>query len=125
MGYRTHTQHVPFSITVYNSEFDRRVTNRQLAAYLKFIRDEENETTEIKGWKIPSPLEIRKGDFFVRVLKKKNKVVTQINQSPNYGGGEMLMTFYANNRETLESFCDDWGFDKSDIEVDETVQQTI
>ena len=58
-------------------------------------------------------------------LENDNYIIYFLNTSPIDAPIYIDATFFSEKKEALEQLCEDWGFDKSQIQENSSVQQWI
>ncbi|MBI5064867.1 hypothetical protein HZA97_01400 [Candidatus Woesearchaeota archaeon] len=143
MGEHTYAEPVPFKIKVWFGQQGNKTNSQFLDDLLDYL---ENGTYEYfygskqgqplpeferAGWKLMDFLNgeenegERYGTLITSVFSKENHKVHYVNESKYSSVGEEDTCFFSDDRETLEKFCDDLGFDKSKIEANKAVKQTV
>lgn len=136
MSSRTYSEAVPFKINVWDGDEEQKTgypSLDNLFRYLELSTYEQMHGNPIKrtlphfcwnGWELQSGATIYRR-LCPELLTKENYKVYHINESEYAAGGLILACFFADKKPALEKFCADWGFDKSRIKKNKTVQQRL
>jgi len=130
MSVRCSAETVPFKINVWKGEWlslddnDRVDTGfKSLNGYLSFLNSkDEGEYFEYAGW------QEKDGDYgkiIAEFFEKQGDKVFYVNEHKDAVVGGEDSCFFSARRESLERFCEEWGFDKSKIEVNKPVMQNL
>ncbi len=130
MGTRTYAEKVPFKIIVWSGEEGDPTGNDFLDHYQHWCEtfDERRiEAFRYDGWTAVWQRGVfdEYGKLTPFVFSKDGKKVYELNESENAGFGRMVQTFFADDKKTLEDFCEDMNFPAKKIKKDQIVQQTI
>ncbi len=143
MGSHTYAEAVPLKINVWFGQQGKKTNSKfldELLDYLEnttydyFVGDEQGQPLpefERAGWKFMDYLngEENEGEHYGKLITsvfcKENNKVHYVNESQYASVGEEHTCFFSDSRESLEKFCDDWSFDKSKIEANKAVKQTV
>ena len=121
---------VPFKITVWSasaySEAPPSLEAYHAALDEYFFGNQQADSFLVNGWvmyKTECDKNVEFQDLLVYALHKGPHLVYELNESDS--DEEIVETFFAENREALEEFCRDWGFDPFGIEASRPVRQTL
>jgi hypothetical protein len=77
-----------------------------------------------RGWSLDERSGEYKSLLTDRFTKDKYEV-HYVNESEDAAGGGERTCFFSDKKEALEQLCEDWGFDKTKIQEDCIVKQTL
>lgn len=104
---------------------DLNTGNSILDEYLKALdKNSLKDTSLFCGWK-PCRIAENYRMLTVNRLENDNYIIYFLNTSPIDAPIYIDATFFSEKKEALEQLCENWGFDKSRIQENSSVQQWI
>lgn len=93
-----------------------------LNQYFRFLQA-THEPFSVKGWTQKGNQSIEYKGVFADMLTKGTCKVFHINESDDPYSGRLKTCFFAEDKESLEMLCRDWGFNSKMIAKDQSVEQ--
>ena len=128
MSTNTCSETVPFKIKVWGGEWHGKERSDtkfvSLNKYLEFLANGGEDVFEYGLWRDCNEI-IKYRKLLANLISKEENKVFYVNEHEyeNVGGEDTC--FFSDERSTLERFCEEWGFDKSKIEVNQPVMQSL